>query len=385
MDILQFGDLHIGAGCDEDIRVAALGVARKAYEEIHTDLIIVTGDVYDGVTEPEHRNLAKDIIQDLAATAPVYIIKGNHDIPKDLLILASLRADHQIIVFERPKTMVVNVGRVAIHIMPHFSKAQWIAARLGNDSLSDVNKTVSQMALNYLRGMIASNPAEIHLLYGHLTMAGSKVENHQPLLGEGITFSYFDLVEAGFSGGGFGHIHLHQAFGCRDVPGPEGKGSPEFRYSGSMAALNYGESALNKCFLVFNTDTLKFKEYPIKSIQRLTFDGVWNGNLELMIPIDSLITGSRIRIKLLVDEGYSSEDGRNAVKQYLDPMNPLELKIEIQTKPKDQVRAATIAAAKSACQKMEAYWAATASEPPEPMRSDMISATAEIEAECLTE
>ena len=222
-----------------------------------------------------------------------------------------------------------------------------------------------------------------HLIYGHLLVAGARAENHQPLLGEGITFGYHDLVEVGFCAGVFGHIHLAQTFGLAD--------GPEFRYNGAVAALNYGESASQKTFSILDTDTLEVDTFYLQTTQRVTLDAYWNGALDeefkAHVRNDIPVASLRMRVKLMIDEGYPAEDAKQGVREYvfhnLPPgANLKDLKIEPQRKPKDLVRAKEISSAKNACQKLEAYWNATATTPDEPMRSDMLQITKEIEDRC---
>ena len=386
MKILSFGDTHIGADCDEDVRDAIGQIAHKA-REVKPDLAIITGDIYDGSSTPDHRLQAAEMVTDLAGVCPVFVIKGNHDIKKDLEIFRKVGAGNEITVFEQPG--MVCRGDMCLHILPWFSKSGWIANQSGiNESIADSDATVSQMALTYLKGAVASHPDKKHVIFGHLLMAGSRLENHQPLLGDGITFGYHDLVEAGFTAGAFGHIHLAQSFGGVD-------GSPTFLYNGSVAALNYGETAANKTFSVLNTDTMKFDTYQIITVQRMTFNANYNGAVDddfkasiateiKVLPGETLPV--RVRVKLIVDEGYSSEDARKAVREHISVSIPAgcimkDLKIDVQRKPKDFVRAMEIASARTACQKMEAYWSATNTTPDEPMRSDMLGIVSEIEAE----
>jgi DNA repair exonuclease SbcCD nuclease subunit len=360
---------------------AAGKIAERARMEL-PDLTIITGDLYDGASDPDSRELAKKLVVEQADIAPVVIIKGNHDIRTDLLILAGLRAKFPIHVYEQPSVMSF-LGKqgdsVFIHFLPWLTKAAWVAGQVGVDmGIQAGNEAVSLLALTYLKMQVAKYGAGKHLLYSHLMISGSKAENHQPLLGEGITFGYHDLVEAGFSGGAFGHIHLAQTFGDRE------QGSPEFRYNGAIAALNYGESSQDKSFSILDTDTLGVTTFHLPTTKRITYDAEWNGGINFTEPFPSLeVRGARVRIRLLVAEGYNAEDGRKAIKQYFEPLPLLELKIEAQRKPMDQVRAATIAAAQTASQKLEAYWAATSTIPNEPMRSDMLRIASEVESECL--
>ena len=377
MKILSFGDLHVGAGVDDDVEKAIRYIIFHA-AEIMPDLIIITGDVYDGATDPSHRNLMADLIQRIARYCPIVIIRGNHDIPKDLSILGKLQAPHLISVVEYPSVMVI--GDVAIHLLPWLTKASFIAQRVMPLDVGDneASRSVSQLALLYLRGQIAKLEGEDdgglkHLLYAHLMIAGSRLENYQPLIGEGVQFGYHDLVEAGFHGGAFGHIHIAQTFGST--------GQPQFRYNGAVAAMNYGETALHKSFSVLDTDTMDVAVYQIEGVPRMTFDAEYDGKLNIQYPDGLLVCGGRVRVKLKVSEGYGSEDGKKLVREFFEKKEPLELKIEIQTKPRDLVRAAEIAAAKTAGDKMIAYWNATGTTPEEPLRTEMLTIVNQLELE----
>jgi DNA repair exonuclease SbcCD nuclease subunit len=387
MKILSFGDTHIGTDCDEDVSDACNQIANKA-EKLHPDLIIHTGDVYEGTSDPENRNQARDMFTRLGNICPVLVIKGNHDIRKDLDIWKSIKTGHYVYVFESPGIFPLSDGNY-IHILPWFTKAGWIAAKAGiEDIIADTSQAVSTMALTYLKGQIAKAGPGKHFLFAHLLISGSRAENHQPLIGEGITFGYYDLVEAGFSAGAFGHIHLMQTFGDRDA------GSPEFRYNGAVAALNYGESSSHKSFSILDTDTMIFDTHWLHTVRRVTVDAFWNGDFDeefkSFICNFSPATELRLRVKLMIDEGYQllQIDAKQIVKDYVLKNLPAsvilkDLKIETQRKPKDLVRAKEVASARAAADKLTAYWSATGSIPEEPIRSDMIQIVNEIEAKCL--
>jgi DNA repair exonuclease SbcCD nuclease subunit len=384
MKFLSTGDLHIGTECDDDVRASTDEIADIAQKE-GPDVIVFTGDIYDKTSSPEDREIAKNIVIKFASIAPVFIIKGNHDAKKDLLILGNLETKYPISVHERPFLVPYPDIKLSMHLLPWFTKAAWVAAKVGEDyNIESSNEAVSNLGISYLRSQVAMAKdigMNRHIIFGHLTIAGARAENHQPLLGEGITFGYHDLVEAGFEAGAFGHIHLAQKFGRTD-------GGPTFWYNGSPAALDYGESAIGKRFTIYDTETRKVTTFPLKSIARITFDAVWDGKLtpDINLVDAQHFNGGRVKVKLLVEEGYSSDDGEKAVREFVFTYgNPLDLKIERATKPKDQVRSDEISKAKSAAEKLNAYWKATDTTPEDPMRTDMLRLTTEIESECLTE
>ena len=378
MKILEFGDLHIGAGVDEDIRASAGQIIEQA-EVIKPTLIVIGGDVYDGETEPEHRNLAASIVTRLADIAPVIIVKGNHCQPKDLDLLALLSAKNFIRVYDQPGEMLLGSPdhEIALHFLPWVSKSAWIAAH-PELSIEQSDRSVGALVVDFLRARTANYAPGVskQYLFGHLTMAGSLAQNFQPLVGEGVTIGYQDLIDCGLSGGVMGHIHLRQCFGKL--------GEPQFWYPGSICALNFGETSDAKGFAVLDTETGLCEMYDLKCPLRLTYDTVWDGSLTLDFgAMDrNLITGAYVRVKLIVEEGFKAEDGKAAIHFLLDSLSPRELKIVTQTRPREQMRAPEIALAQSACDKLQAYWTATKSTPDEPMRTLMLTKTAELEAEC---
>jgi DNA repair exonuclease SbcCD nuclease subunit len=385
MKILSTGDLHIGTECDPDVKAACSEICSIAKKE-QPNLIVLTGDIYDSTSSPTSRQTAVEIVKEYASISDVVIIKGNHDASKDLLIFNDIRGKYPISVYERP---VIHYGppgrdRLSIHFLPWFTKAAWVAAKIGEDfNIETSTEAVSVLATAYLRAQIAEAKnlgCVRHFLFGHMTIAGAKAENHQPLLGEGITLGYHDLKASGFNAGAFGHIHLGQEFGKED--------EPKFIYNGAPAALNYGESCKDKRFSILDTDTMEFTFYPLKSVQRITFDAIWSGSLfPVNVPFEleaGVFDGARVKVKLLIEEGFNPEDGEKAVQEFIENYGKtLEVKIERATKPKEGVRSEEIAKAKTAVEKLEAYWKATDTTPEEPMRSDMLRLVAEIEAECI--
>jgi len=374
--ILSTGDWHIGSTCDEDVVSAAQELIGYA-KEIKPDRIVITGDIYDSSSNPDGREKAKLLIMSAANISPVRIIKGNHDVRNDLLILGDLKSNFGIQVYEYPGIEIIPEESLVIHYLSWATKAGWIATS-GITGIQDGNESVSLLALTYLRSRTIEHPNYRHIIFGHLMVKGALMENHQPLLGDGITVGYHDLIEAGFSSGAFGHIHKAQSFGLGD-------GAPEFRYNGSIAAMDYGESAKNKGFSVLDTDSMRFAIYQLQSVPRVNINALWNGSL-IWSTLDGLPTeaGARVKVKLMIDEGFLSRAAEEAVKSSHLIVKPLELKIEKQSRPKDAVRAAEISAAKSASDKLVAYWTATNTTPEEPLRSDMLRITQEIETECLT-
>ena len=101
MRIASTGDLHYGAGVDEDIS-NSMAQFRKACVTEKVNKVVLTGDLFDRKSDPTTRNrLVMDIML-LADLVPVSIVYGNHDHPGDLDVLDKLSTKHPVHVFSRP-------------------------------------------------------------------------------------------------------------------------------------------------------------------------------------------------------------------------------------------------------------------------------------------
>lgn len=381
MKVLVFGDVHLGAGVDDDICHSFSSLLRQAVQ-IKPDLIVITGDLYDGSTRPEHRNLAVSMCENLAKVSSVDIIRGNHDEIGDLDLLGKIAAPNPINVFDVCviRRYFTAGQEVVFTYLPWVNKSSY-AAMFPTESIADSDKSLGALVVEHLRGQVAKFPDKKHYLFGHLTVAGARAQNNQPLIGEGVTVGYHDLVDCGYAGGVFGHIHLRQRFAMPFTDDDFDGGRPHFWYPGSLAALNYGEIHDAKGFIVLDTDTGIATPYDVQCPLRLTFDAVWDGSLTLDCA-DHDLAGNYVRVKLIVLEGYSADDARAAIRKQIDQYTPKELKIVTQTRPREQLRAPEIARAETAAEKISAYWRATNSAPDEPMRTLILDKTSELEAAC---
>lgn len=372
---MSTGDLHFCAGYDEEI-AASMKQIMEAAARHRVDLIAIAGDIFERHSDPAGRNIAAHWIQALANMAGVMIIKGNHDVPGDLRIFELLKSQHKIWVYEEPSTVIfsrVEGEMVAVIAFPWLTKANWQALH-PEASKEFGDHTVSQLALKWLRNEVVLHPADKHVFIGHVMINGARAQNHQKLIGEGVTFGSYDLPEAGFFAGIFGHIHLRQQFE-----------NPNFFYNGSVAALDYGEEP-EKFFSILDTqktvDAVTF--IPLQVVDRYSIDAKWENAILDINFHPGRVKGARVRVVLEYAEGEDLAMGERTVQEAFDGLEPLELKITPQVRPRDAVRAASLAKAQTMADKLRVLWEATGSELDQETKDDMLEKLAELEGQIAT-
>jgi len=375
MKIISTSDWHLCGGMDEDISKSLVQIEDKA-TQVMPNLIVIAGDIYHRASDPGGRNPAAEHIQRLADIAPVLIVRGNHDAPGDLQILSRLQAKNKIWVHEEPSTLVFKESAdhiVAVHTMPWFTKSRWLATH-PSESKEASDRSVGDLALQYIQTVILNTPGiDAHILVGHLLINGARAQNHQPLIGQGVTLGQYDLPEAGLFAAILGHIHLKQEFT-----------SPRFFYNGSIAALNYGETP-DKYFSILDTRTGDVEWIKLNTIGRWQIDIDWAQGIPKDLDPDHLwIPNSRLRINLKIADGENVEYTKHLIGEYFEAFKPLELDIRPQLVPKTELRSLAIASATGMIDKLRAYWESTAL-PDEAIQNDMIQKLSALEEMCVHE
>jgi DNA repair exonuclease SbcCD nuclease subunit len=370
MKILVIADLHFGAGSDNEVCASMIQILDRIKSGNDIGIIAIGGDVYNQLSRPVERNTVATWIKGFAEHAPVYIIKGNHDAPEDLRILSMLESCYSIYVDEIPCSRLLDTG-VVLHTMPWFTKSGWMALNPGS-SAETGDETVGQLALQFIRNNVTLNPQRKNILLGHLLINGARAQNHQPMIGQGITLGQYDLVESGLYAALLGHIHLKQTIGD----------NPLFFYPGSIAPLNYGETG-EKYFCVLDTDTDQVEWIQLETVKRETFEVLWTPDEVKFNDPENKINKAKVRVLLQVSAGDDIEAAKQGVRNIMEQRGALECQVDVQSIPIEQIRSEKIASATSNQEKLEAYWEATGSEPDEVTSVDMIVKLSEIEEHLL--
>lgn len=373
MKILSTGDWHFNAGYDSDISDSV----SQIYDYVcssHVNLVAITGDVYERASDPNSRNLAAEWIQKIAHKTQVLVVRGNHDAPGDLQILAKMDAPSLIMVHEVPQQIsypVADDDGIIIQSMPWLTKARWQAIH-PEASKEEGDKTVSQLALEYLKNNVALHPGYKHILVGHITVAGAKAQNHQQMGADGVTLGLYDLPEAGFYAAMLGHIHLQQVLGCNE----------KFFYNGSIAPLEYGETH-DKWFSVLDTSTGCVDWIKLKTIPREDIAATWTATgIEVDGASIPKLRGARVRANLRVEGGDNVAQAKSQLVELLEKAGALEYQINPQVIPVSRIRAVEITRAVRLSDKLREYWKATDSEPDEQTQKEMLSNLSQLEDEC---
>jgi DNA repair exonuclease SbcCD nuclease subunit len=381
MRIGSTADWHIGDGMDADIEASVLQIV-KIFREQKVDYIALPGDFFDHKSAADGRNLLRMLIQEMCTVAPVVACTGNHDQPGDLNIFGHLDLKNGIILVDKPyihwPPQDPQFEQITFHLLPWFTKATWQSHHIGA-SKEEGDKTVSQMALQYVKNNVilekAKNPNVKNILISHLLVEGALAQNHQPLIGEGISFGQYDLTESGLYAGIFGHIHLGQNLDATN----------RFFYPGSPAAMDYGENPDKFC-AILDTMTGCTEWYKLQTVDRFSIECIWPLQLS-MTPeqygeMKTRAKGARVRALLQIEEGANLAHAKEELEKILLEAGALEVKIDPQVRPKELVRSVEISKAESLEEKLDVFWKATNKLPDEATVIRMKNKLSIIEQRC---
>lgn len=252
--VLHTSDWHVGKGlgrCDRttDHRAALEEVVAVA-REAKPDLILHTGDVFDGPRPAhEHARLAVTALRELAAVAPTLVLAGNHDSQVQFGVFSTLLGDHDRLRFiaraRRPdQGGIVEIETAAgerIRVAP----LPFVHANRQVDWFGDPQRFMGEYAhkLRLINNLLTTGLAAgydgtrdvlvyaAHLYVGGAIKAGSERAVH-------VTEDYAIERTAlpGVSYVALGHIHRPQAL----------PGTPVSHYAGSPICMDFGEAGERK-------------------------------------------------------------------------------------------------------------------------------------------
>ncbi len=269
--VAQLGDSHLDEKQDLQDNVRVHEAAIDAIEEAKVDLIVHPGDIHNRLSSPEVREAGLYLVDRLAALAPLLILRGNHDRPKDLRVYAGRRTKHPVHLFEQAGVADFQIGpglervqvRLRVLALPWIDKAQAAAQMEG--SIGETDDAVQRAITRLLDTMKAwaLKPADgMTIGAAHVTIGGSILSTGQTLIGKGLELNAGDLLRTGAGLWLVAHIHARQGFlmdssdivetrvGTRATASfamkPNAKPEDAIDrwrvwYSGSVQRLNYGE------------------------------------------------------------------------------------------------------------------------------------------------
>lgn len=340
---------HEASRFDECIRLHDW-IARDAIER-ECDLLVHSGDVFEKKSTPRERDEVADLLQDIATSMPVVLVRGNHDEIGDLPLFERLSATHEIDVVEAAHAWETAGVHVAAVAWPR--KAMLDAA--------GVDPSEAMRAILRGLGAVASPPGMPRLFVGHVMMRGSMTSTGQPLVGVPLEIGLEDLALADCDAYALGHIHLSQAWQIGEAP---------VIYPGSPRRTSFGETEA-KGYVVIEFEGRKaswqFVEAPATPM--VLIEAAWRhhdiaGAYALDIdskafPSAERVRGAEVRLRCATPSDQR-EAARRAALELRDAMlanGAISVKVEEEVSATVRARAPEVAIAKTLPEKLSALWA----------------------------
>ena len=231
MRIVHLTDLHLTTGkrldeqrriLDETVSIAA-GLAPDAW--------LLTGDFYGHTvphrSTPEEREVLFAAVARMADVAPVVMLYGNHDYPRDLHPFAALGGELgwpvKVVDTGGELSLPTPCGRTLhLYALP-YPRSTWVLA--GADAPKTAQAADAEAAGRLgrvlrlwgstVRARRATDPSAAHVLLAHANVAGSRTAGGEVMSGREIDLSAGDIDAGGFDYGALGHIHLRQEVALR--------------------------------------------------------------------------------------------------------------------------------------------------------------------------
>jgi DNA repair exonuclease SbcCD nuclease subunit len=345
----------------------------------HTNLFVVNGDLTTYKATIKERNVWVDMLIQMANHAPVLLVAGNHgaELDDDLYVLGKVKGTHPIFLCTEPE--FIELDHVSIAVFPYPRKAGFV----GTPEESKLSEAfVGQ--LQEFNQRFALRPGSFRLFFGHFGVAGARVSSGQPLVGRCAEYPLDPLrcLKAQYLG--LSHIHLRQQL------------APRIWYAGSLSRCDYSEVEDKGYNLVtlhapelrpdLSDLDIEFRVSPTRRMVEL--HAVYeNGELRLPDNLDPLtLKDSRVKVLVTVPNGPDhllSRDQQENLREKLLAANPAELKVKIEHDAEPAPEPAPIAAARSAEEKLRAYWAMKGA-PPADRQERLLAKLAEAEEAVLS-
>jgi DNA repair exonuclease SbcCD nuclease subunit len=351
MKISHCGDIHLEEDRYFDDTAQRLDWFVEDSIRANTNVFVVDGDLTTYKATIKERNLWVDALVRMANHAPVILVAGNHgaELEGDLYVFARARGKHPIHLCTDPD--FIELGELAVAVFPYPRKA----AMAGDDQNL---REAFAFQLEEFNQRFEQRPGSYKLFFGHFGVAGARVSRGQPLVGRCAEYPLDLLRSLRAQYVGLSHVHLRQQL------------APRIWYAGSLSRCDYSEVEDKGYNLVtLNSPELRpdlsdldveFRVSPTRRMVELhaVFD---NGELRLPDNLDLVtLKDSRVKVVVTVPNGPDhllSREQQENLREKLLAAGPAELKVKIEHNADLPAEAAPIAAARSAEEKLRAYWA----------------------------
>lgn len=408
MRIAHVSDIHlstapaprdIGATMEEQEQVL-YDVARDMDAQ-RPDLITIGGDLYEAGSTPELRLIAQRWIGMLRERAPVLIVEGNHEQRRDVDIFDAATEYSLDGACEAAKEMEYCVPftagtvwrpprdegpRVTVGALPWprrgdllaYARARGIRpfAPLQDDGtrtapdLHGLCAEAMRVVLDGFRLAFAEERARggVCIILGHLDVAGSRLDNGQPVVGKSfLALSPHDLAATGADVVLLGHIHARQTINGR----PYWEAPCPIHYPGALKPTAVGQGS-EFGYSVVDVEpggpvSIAFR--PIASVRRLVhLKRYMTASAEhdfcgVLIPAPDashdLPEGASVRLTASAPESHravAEKCAETLASKLRDLGNRVAVVMEIQRAERAETRGADVAAARSVGEKLEEWW-----------------------------
>jgi DNA repair exonuclease SbcCD nuclease subunit len=351
MKISHCGDIHI----EEDRYFGDTAQCLEWFVDdsirANTDLFVVDGDLTTYKATIKERNLWVDMLVEMANHAPVILVAGNHgaELEGDLYVFARARGTHPIQLCTEPD--FIELGDLAVAVFPYPRKS----AMAGDDQNL---REVFALQLDEFNRRFEQRSGCYKLFFGHFGVAGARVSSGQPLVGRCTEYPLDPLCSLKAQYVGLSHVHLRQQL------------APRIWYAGSLSRCDYSEVE-DKGFNLVTLNApdvrpdssdldVEFRVSPTRRMVEL--HAVYeDGELRLPDNLDlPTLKDCRVKVVVTVPNGPDhllSREQQENLRNKLLAASPAELKVKIEHDVDLVAEPAPIAAARSAEEKLRAYWA----------------------------
>lgn len=346
---------------DEHERVMRFISDRIRDSEI--DLVVHAGDIFErATTTAREREAVSDWVQAVAESAPLVLVRGNHDSDLDVLALNRLRTDHNVFTFDRPST--ITLAGCEVHCLPWPRRSALVAAITPDVPREQVNAMARDALASVLRGFSAgaAHAGWPRIFVGHVDLDGAVTDTDQPMVNGDMSVSLSELALAGADYYALGHIHRHQRAAIDGAP---------VVYPGSPRHCNWGEPTAGKGFVVASFDRVEGRwrcvdvehvETPCRPM--LLWDDVWgvdkDGAGGFTRTMGWAVRGAEVRFRYRVqaDRREAAKAAARQLEQQLREEGAVDVKLEEQVIATSKARVPEIATKASVFEQLEAKWAA---------------------------
>ncbi|MDP6100278.1 MAG: exonuclease SbcCD subunit D [Dehalococcoidia bacterium] len=330
MRLLHFADLHLGVesygypdpGTGHNSRLLDFLKALDSVVDfaLHgdIDLVLFCGDAYrrgHSVDPTEQKEFAMRMIRLATGGVPVFLVVGNHDIPKargkasTVDIFTTLQVEN-VYVASRPGIHRVHTrrGELSIMALPWLSRG----AMLGREDMRGLTmEEVDGQFRERLRNIIetcateaahsaGSGQAAPAILAAHIAVMEAKLGSEREfILGSDPAMPVADLARPPFSYVALGHYHRSQTIGRQSIPAV---------YAGSLQGVDFSDEGMDKGFyeVEIEEDALalrqaqggaRFTFHPLPSRPFLTLEMEMDSHAPPMEALRHLMESRRSQIE----------------------------------------------------------------------------------------